>query len=78
VVALIQESGICDVKVKCLGIPDEFVEQGSQAILRSKYGLDAKGIAQQVLNLIRKSSPGSLSLSSFNIQISQLNFLELT
>jgi len=64
---LLQKSGVIDVRVKSIGIPGEFVEQGSQAILRSKYGLDAKGIAQQVLDLIRKSSPGSLSLSSFNI-----------
>jgi len=37
--------------VRGIGIPDEFVEQGAQAILRSHYGLDAKGIAQQVLTL---------------------------
>ena len=35
---------IHDVKIKMLGIPDEFVEQGSQAILRKKYGIDAEGI----------------------------------
>ena len=51
VVSLLQESGIGDIQVKSIGIPDEFVEQGSQAILRSKYGLDAKGIARQVLEL---------------------------
>ena len=50
VVDLLQKSGISDIQVKSIGIPDEFVEQGAQAILRSKYGLDAKGIAQQVLN----------------------------
>jgi deoxyxylulose-5-phosphate synthase len=48
-------------------MPDEFVEQGSQAVLRSKYGLDAKGIAQQVLALLGKPSPDSLSLSSFDV-----------
>jgi len=45
-----------DVQVRSIGIPDEFVEQGAQAILRSKYGLDAKGIAQQVLALFSVSS----------------------
>ena len=50
VVDLLQKSGISDIQVKSIGIPDEFVEQGAQAILRSKYGLDAKGIAQQVLS----------------------------
>ena len=37
---------IHDVKIKTLGIPDEFVEQGSQAILRKKYGIDEEGIYQ--------------------------------
>jgi len=62
---LLQESGIIDAQVKSIGIPDEFIEQGTQALLRSKYGLDAKGIAEQVLSLFRNSSPNSLSLSSF-------------
>ena len=61
---LLQESGITDVQVKSIGIPDEFVEQGTQALLRSKYCLDAKGIAEQVLSLFPNHSPKSLSLSS--------------
>ena len=59
VLKLIQESGIGDVQVKCLGIPDEFVEHGTQAILRSKYSLDAKGIASQVLTLFPDHDSGS-------------------
>ncbi len=51
VIELLQKSGLSDIQVKSLGIPDEFVEQGTQAILRSHYGLDAKGIARQVLTL---------------------------
>lgn len=51
VVDLLQKSGIGDVRVKSIGIPDEFVEQGTQAILRSKYGLDTEGIVKQVLEL---------------------------
>jgi 1-deoxy-D-xylulose-5-phosphate synthase len=54
VVELLQQSGIGDVRVKSIGIPDEFVEQGAQAILRSKYSLDAGGIAKQVLELFNK------------------------
>jgi len=51
VVALLQKSGMSGIQVRSIGMPDDFVEQGAQAILRSKYGLDAKGIAQQVLSL---------------------------
>ena len=51
VIELLQKSGVGDIQVRSIGIPDEFVEQGAQAILRSQYGLDAKGIAQQALAL---------------------------
>jgi len=57
VIELLQEAGISDVRVKCLGIPDIFVEQGSQEVLRRKYGIDAKGIAEQVLSLVPASEP---------------------
>jgi 1-deoxy-D-xylulose-5-phosphate synthase len=55
VIKLLQESGRCDVTVKSIGIPDEFVEHGTQAILRSKYNLDAKGIVRQVLEMFPDS-----------------------
>ena len=51
VLKFLQESGNCDIQVKNIGIPDEFVEHGTQAFLRSKYGLDAGGIVRQVLDL---------------------------
>jgi 1-deoxy-D-xylulose-5-phosphate synthase len=52
---LLQASGICDVTVKNVGVPDEFVEHGTQAILRSRYGLDAAGIETNVLELFKDS-----------------------
>jgi len=51
VTRLLQEAGLCDIPVKSIGISDEFVEHGTQAILRAKYNLDANGISQQVLTL---------------------------
>jgi 1-deoxy-D-xylulose-5-phosphate synthase len=51
VIELLQRAGISDIQVKTVGIPDEFVEQGSQAQLRAKYGLDAEGIARKALEL---------------------------
>ena len=50
VLQLLQSSGVQDVQVKCLGIPGVFVAHGSQALLRSRYNLDAQGITHQVLN----------------------------
>ena len=55
VVRLLQESGRCDVAVKSIGVADEFVEHGTQAILRSKYGLDTKGIVRNVMELCPES-----------------------
>jgi 1-deoxy-D-xylulose-5-phosphate synthase len=60
VIDLLQKSGRSDVQVKNIGIPDEFVEHGTQAILRAKYSLDAKGIAQQVLTLFPDLAAKSL------------------
>ena len=51
VLNLLQNSVVTDIQVKSIGIPDEFVKQGTQALLHSKYNIDAKGIAQQVLTL---------------------------
>ncbi len=56
VVKLLQESGRRDIQVKSIGIPDEFVEHGSQEILHAKYCLDASGIARQVLTMFHTPS----------------------
>ena len=56
VLALLQKSGISDIRAKCIGIPDEFVEHGTQAILRAEYNLDAKGIAGETLALFPEAN----------------------
>ena len=45
VLELISDAGMTAVRVKRLGIPDHFVEQGSQAQLRADLGIDGAGIA---------------------------------
>ncbi|UCD09636.1 MAG: 1-deoxy-D-xylulose-5-phosphate synthase [Dehalococcoidales bacterium] len=54
---LLQKENVCDVQVKCLGVPDKFVEQGTQEIIRNKYGLDAAGIEAAVLNMVSSPEP---------------------
>jgi len=49
---LLHEEGIFDVRLKSLGIPDEFIEHGTQAILRAKYSLDSEGITRQVVKFL--------------------------
>lgn len=45
VLELLADEGHTDIRVKRIGIPDRFIEQGSQAQLRQDLGLDATGIA---------------------------------
>jgi 1-deoxy-D-xylulose-5-phosphate synthase len=46
------ERGINDVSVRRLGINDRFVEHGSQAIIRTKYRLDADSIAAAAREMV--------------------------
>ena len=52
VLELLSEKGIINVPTKCLGLPDWFIEQGPQDLLREKYGLTADGIHQQAKQLV--------------------------
>ncbi|HJV65820.1 MAG TPA: 1-deoxy-D-xylulose-5-phosphate synthase [Geomonas sp.] len=45
VLEAISDAGLNTVRVKRIGIPDRFIEHGSQAQLRADLGLDAAGIA---------------------------------
>jgi 1-deoxy-D-xylulose-5-phosphate synthase len=53
ILELFSDAGI-NVPVKRIGIPDKFVEQGSQTELRARYGLDANGIAAIVKEALKK------------------------
>ena len=48
VLELLQDTNMAQVKVKRLGIPDQYIEQGTQAQLRKDVGIDAEGIAAAV------------------------------
>ncbi|MDV2989324.1 MAG: 1-deoxy-D-xylulose-5-phosphate synthase [Dehalogenimonas sp.] len=55
-VALFLEiTGIKDVDLRCLAIPDEFVKHGTQSQLRADYHLDARGIYQEAVSFINQS-----------------------
>ena len=53
VLELLFDNGRHDVKIKRLGIPDHYVEHGSQAQLRKDLGIDADGIAAAVEGFVR-------------------------
>ena len=48
VLELLAEEKAFDIRIKRIGIPDRFIEHGSQAQLRKDLGLDAEGIAATV------------------------------
>ena len=52
VLELLEKAEVPDVKVKRLGIPDEFVTHGKQDLLRSLYHLDAPGIAKECADFL--------------------------
>ena len=52
VLEALSEAGITDVATKVLGLPDWYIEQGPQDLLRERYGLTTEGIYQSVKELI--------------------------
>lgn len=52
VIELFQERDLFSVRVKRLGIPDLFVENGPQSFLRKKYGIDEDGIAEEAMRMV--------------------------
>ncbi len=50
----LNDEGVKPIKIQRLGIPDRFVEHGSQTVLRSKYGLDAPAIAAAARQLLQQ------------------------
>jgi 1-deoxy-D-xylulose-5-phosphate synthase len=61
VLELLEEERITGMKVKRIGIPDCYIEQGGQAQLRKDLGLDATGIAATVEAFL--SRKGSVPLA---------------
>ena len=53
VLELLHERGLSKVAVRCIGLPDKFIEHGGQGMLRHQYGLDAEGIEKAVAALLK-------------------------
>lgn len=53
VLEALERENLYGARLLRIGIPDHFIEQGSQEILRRKYGLDPEGIARQVEHFLR-------------------------
>jgi 1-deoxy-D-xylulose-5-phosphate synthase len=58
VLEALSEAGVT-VKTKILGLPDWYIEQGPQDLLRERYGLTTEGIYHSVKELVTKSPMSS-------------------
>jgi 1-deoxy-D-xylulose-5-phosphate synthase len=55
VLETLSEAGVNNVTTKMLGLPDWYIEQGPQDLLRERYGLTAEGIYESVKELVGKA-----------------------
>jgi 1-deoxy-D-xylulose-5-phosphate synthase len=56
VLELLDGARLSSIKTLRIGLPDQFIEHGSQAILRKKYGLDADGILSSARQFMAETS----------------------
>ncbi len=54
VLETLSDAGVNNVTTKVLGLPDWYIEQGPQDLLRERYGLTAEGIYESVKELVGK------------------------
>lgn len=59
VLEALSDAGVTDVTTKVLGLPDWYIEQGPQDLLRERYGLTTEGIYQSVKELLGKAPASS-------------------
>jgi 1-deoxy-D-xylulose-5-phosphate synthase len=55
VLECLDETGVTGIKSLRIGLPDSYIEHGTQAQLRKKYGLDADGIYARVKEFVERS-----------------------
>ena len=72
VLEALSEAGVT-VKTRILGLPDWYIEQGPQDLLRERYGLTADGIYRSVKELVTKSPIYSGERESLSVSIDHLS-----
>ncbi|HMS84095.1 MAG TPA: 1-deoxy-D-xylulose-5-phosphate synthase [Nitrospira sp.] len=67
VLETLSEAGVTNVKTKVMGLPDWYIEQGPQDLLRERYGLTTEGIYQGVKELMGKGSSAQSQLAGASL-----------
>ncbi|MEC4674777.1 MAG: transketolase C-terminal domain-containing protein, partial [Nitrospirota bacterium] len=60
VLELLSDEMVINLPTRCIGLPDWYIEQGPQALLREKYGLTPNGIYEQARSLFERVSTPSV------------------
>jgi len=47
---ILEKSDISDIKLRRIGVPDEFIKHGHPDLLRTKYDLDRRGIVKHIIS----------------------------
>lgn len=68
----LSDAGVTDVKTRVLGLPDWYIEQGPQDLLRERYGLTAEGIYNSVKELVGTATSTSDKGQTFSSVIGHL------
>ncbi|MGH7232743.1 MAG: 1-deoxy-D-xylulose-5-phosphate synthase [Nitrospiraceae bacterium] len=68
VLETLSDQGITHLLTKVLGLPDWYIEQGPQDLLRERYGLTAEGIYEGAKALLAKASPERSATGSLAAQ----------
>ena len=55
VLECLDANGVSGIKTHRIGLPDAYIEHGTQKVLRQKYGLDADGIYASVKEFVEKT-----------------------
>ena len=55
ILELLEKEGLRNIKIKCIGLPDKFLEHGSRSILLSKYGLTSQGILKTIRKWLKSA-----------------------
>ena len=72
VLEALSDAGVSGVRTKTLGLPDWYIEQGPQDLLRERYGLTAEGIYRSVKELVIKSPAASRERELFPAMVDHL------
>lgn len=62
ILELVNELELKDVRIKRIGLPDHFIEQGSQSLLRDLYNLNTRGIKAAAKELLGNNTGDDLEV----------------